>query len=160
MTTKIKVIIVSISILTAYAFGRYSAPEKIITETKIVEVEKKHEETKTDSDRDKHKETTTVEKTLPDGSKETTTTVVEDTHSDKKTDKSADSDRNTTTDTKKEVVNSSGRVTISALAGAPITSLGTPVYGGSVTKNILGPIVGGVWALTNGTVGVSLGLQF
>jgi len=35
-----------------------------------------------------------------------------------------------------------------------------PTFGGSVTKPILGPVTMGLWALSNGNAGVSVGLTF
>ena len=41
MSTKVKVSIVIVSLAIAFASGRWLAPTKVVTETKVVEVEKK-----------------------------------------------------------------------------------------------------------------------
>lgn len=160
MTTKSKIIIASIALLTSYAFGRWSAPEKVKIETKIVEVEKKTETSKTDTDRNKHKETTVTETTRPDGTKETTTKTVEDTQTDRKTNTSKTDDTTITESKSKEVTYSSSKVTVSALAGVNVLKGGLPDYGASLTKPILGPITVGAFAFQSGMVGCSLGLTF
>ena len=54
-----------------------------------------------------------------------------------------------------------GRTRISALAGfSPFSDPHTPVYGGHVSTQLLGPINVGAFGLTNGTIGMSLGLDF
>lgn len=156
MSTKAKVILAVITVITAFAVGRFSAPEKVKIEKEIVEVEKKSSET--DLDRDKHKTTTTTEITRPDGTKEKTTKVEEDTKTSKNT-TTVDLRQRNETETK-EVTYGSNRVTISGMAGLGLDSLSVPIYGASITRPILGPIVIGLWGLTNKTGGVSLGLQF
>lgn len=156
MQTKTKVIIVSVALLTSFAIGRYTTPVQIKTETKIVEVEKKVDDTKKDAD--KHKTTTTTTTKNPDGTEVTTTTTHEDsavhTH-EHDTDSAA-----TTTDTVKEVTRSSSPVTLSLLAGVPFTGTPNVIYGGSVTKPVLGPVTVGVWGMSNSTGGASIGLTF
>jgi hypothetical protein len=154
METKTKIIIVSIGLIAAFAVGRWAAPEKVRIETKVVEVEKKVEDTKKDVV--KHKETHTVKK--PDGTEETTTTEDTTTKSDKH-----DTDSTTTeTDTTKEVTRGSSKVTVLALAGLPVSfnTAVVPIYGVSVSKPILGPITIGAWGLSNSTAGFSIGLTF
>lgn len=156
MGTKTKVIIIAVSLLASYAFGRWSAPEKVKIETKIVEVEKKvkHEDKKSE----KHKKTTIVEITLPDGSKQKTTTITDDTETESKT-KETDTAKRSETDTK-EVTRSSSKVTVSALAGAFVNKFGLPVYGVAVSKPVLGPITVGAFGFQNGMGGLSVGLTF
>lgn len=156
MNLQTKIGIAAALLAAAFAFGRWSAPTKIKTETKIVEVEKKTEETK--KDENKNKKTTTHTKVSPDGTRETTTTTVETDR--KSTDRSRTDDKSTTQVITKEVEKSKSYVTISALAGMSFKDLTTPFYGGSLSKPVLGPITLGVWGLTNGTGGVSIGLTF
>lgn len=160
MTVRAKVIIVSVSLLAAFAFGRWSSPEKVKTEIKTVEVEKKTEDTQIDSDKNRHKETKVVEITHPDGTKEKTTQTVEDSQSTKKTDQSVTDNTQKSTEEVKEITYATAKVTISALAGLNVSSLSLPVYGASVTKPILGPITVGLWGLSNSTIGGSIGLTF
>lgn len=139
--------LVIIALAVSYAAGRYMAPVKI--ETKVVEVEKKQTET----ERDKHKETTTVVTERPDGSKVTETRTTEDTNTQRST-------KSTTDTTSESVIKyASSRTTLQGIASYSPGSSGV-AYGGSVSRNLLGPIVGGGFVLTNGTFGVSLGLEF
>lgn len=134
-------------IVLAFAGGRYLTPTKI--ETKTVEVEHKE----TEAEREKHKDTTTVTTEKPDGTRVTETHTVEDTNARRSTD--------STTDKQSDTVKTYAgvRTSITALAGLGSLS-GPPIYGGAVSRSILGPVNAGAWALTNGTVGVSLGLEF
>lgn len=157
--SKKKTIVLGIVIgLTIFAAGRYSAPEKVKIKTEIVEVHDKT--TNTDTDRDKHRETTVTETTKPDGTKTTVTTTTEDTKTDRKT-TSAETDRKTT-ETVKEVTKSGRHLTFDVLAGLNITDLkfAPPVIGAHIGVNLLGPIRLGVFGLSSGVGGVSLGLAF
>lgn len=154
MTPKTKVILAILALSTTFAFGRFSAPTKVVTETKLVEVEKKTSES--DSERDKHKTTTTTETTKPDGTKETTTTTTEDSATKKET--SSTDDTSKTSDTIKTAENDSGRVNISLLGG--LTRDPEPVYGLHVSARVLGPITAGIWGMTNRVYGISVGLSF
>lgn len=137
--------LVSGALLLAFAAGRFLTPVKI--ETKTVEVEKKQTET----DRDKHKDTTTVVTEKPDGTKVTETRTAEDT----KTHRDSRTDATTTSDTTK--IYGASRLSVAALGCISSEKLS---YGLSLSKNILGPITAGVWGLTSGTFGVSLGVEF
>lgn len=130
------------ALLSAYALGRYTAPEvvKEIIHTIVIEKEIV----------DKHKETEIIEH--PDGSKETK--IIEDYH--KTTDKSADSESS------KESIRSASKVTVAALYGAQasLSATFTPVYGLSISKPILGPFTVGAFGFSSGVVGLSVGLTF
>lgn len=72
--------------------------------------------------------------------------------------------RSNTTENKQSSVpvGPASKYNISALAGYDLShprSL-TPLYGVSVTKQVLGPITVGAFGLTNGVLGVSLGVNF
>lgn len=153
--TKTKVILVILALVATYAFGRYSAPTKTITEVKVVEVEKKTSDT--EANRNKHKVTETTETTYPDGRKEVKTVVTEDSNTDKKSSTTSDSSKNS--DSKTVVESRAGKITISALAGLTFPNT-TPVYGGHLTADVIGPISTGVWALSSGASGISVGLSF
>lgn len=158
---KTKVVLVLTSLVTAYAFGRWASPVKVITETKTIEVEKKSSDSKSDTDRNKHKETIVTEVVHPDGTKETTTRTIEDSTTNKKTDTETRDELSQSQSSSKETVYSSSKVTVSALAGVSLTDFSRPpVYGGSVSKPVLGPITVGFFGLTSGVVGTSLGLSF
>lgn len=160
MSTKSKIVTTIIVLVVTFAFGRYTTPVKVVTKVETVEVEKKTSNTDTDSDAHKHKETTTTKVTRPDGTTETTTKSVEDTTHDQKTSQQVVD--NTTVDktSSKEVIKDSGRLNLSILAGVKAGAwTDPPVYGGSINKNLIGPITIGLWGLTNGTVGGSLGVS-
>lgn len=159
MTTKTKAVIIATALLTSYAFGRFSAPEKIKIETKTVEEEKKTDQTQTDADRNRRRETTKTEVTRPDGTTEKTEKTVETSETHKETDRKDTSDTSTTSETSKEVTRGSSKVTIGALGAFRLTSP-TVSYGVWVSRPILGPITLGVFGLTDSTVGGMIGLTF
>lgn len=156
LSQKTKIIICVVVVFSAFGVGRFSAPTKVVTETKIVEVEKKTSES--DTEKTKHQTTTTTETTKPDGTKETTTTTTEDSSSDHKT--SSTDDKTTESDTKKVVENDSGKVSVSALVGFSLSLTPTPVYGGSVVSRVVGPFTAGIWGTSQPAAGVSIGLSF
>lgn len=148
-----------LALASCFAAGRYTAPVKVVTETKVVEKEVIKKELVTVTDQIKHRETTITEKTNTDGSKEKTTKIVEDTTTDKKSDaKESDKTEKKETDTK-EVTKESSKLNIAAMAGFDFGSP-TPVYGAQVTRTLIGPFFMGVWGLSNKTAGMSLGLSF
>jgi len=156
MTTKTKIITGIVIVATAFAFGRYSAPERVRTEVKTVEVEKKTETKESNTNR--HKETTTVTITKPDGSTETTTKTTEDTNL--KTDSKLVDDTTKSSDTTKEVTRGGNKLSIAALSGINYSKPDQLIYGASVSKELIGPITLGAFGLTDKTVGISIGLNF
>lgn len=156
MTLKTKLIIGTVGVLSAFAVGRYTVPEKVRIETKTVEVEKKTDTTNTDQK--KHQETVTVEVKKPDGTVETTTKTVVDTNTDRKT-KDVESDT-TTTDKLKEVTRGSSPVTILAVGGIHLQGIPTPFYGATVSKPILGPFTVSVGGYSDATITAGVGLTF
>lgn len=135
-----KYILFAIIIVISYATGRYMAPQKIKTEIHTVEVEK--EVTKVEHKIVKIKEN-------KDGSKETI--IVTDSSSNQRS-KEKDSFAS------KEVT-VRDTLNISVLGGISFP-LSQPVIGISAQKNLIGPVTMGLWGLSNGTVGASLGLNF
>lgn len=91
-----------------------------------------------------HTVTVTQETKKPDGTTNTTTTTTED----KK--------QAATHNESKPVVQST--TSIHALAGMDVNF--KPVYGLEVSKQLLGPIEVGAWGMTNGTIGISVGVRF
>lgn len=160
MTTKSKIILTIVCLTVSFAFGRYSAPTTVKTETKVVEVDKKKDTKTSETDINKHKETVVKEVTHPDGTKEVITTVTEDTVASRDTKEKSKETKSKDTDITKEVTRSSGRLNISVLAAIDTTQLSTPVYGLSVTRDVIGPISIGLFGFTNKTIGASLGLSF
>jgi hypothetical protein len=164
MDTKYKIIAAVVVVTGAFATGRWAAPTKVVTVTQTVEVEKKHEDVAVDTNKNVHKETKTTEVVKPDGTKETTTDVTEDTKAISHEGDKTDTDSSRTEVSSKEVTRDSSKVTISVLGGAKVfggsEGLNPPVYGGSISKPIFGPATVGIWGLSNGTVGCSVGLTF
>lgn len=159
MDVKSKFFLALICLLSAYAFGRFSAPERVKIETRIVEIEKKTDDKETNASRDKHKTTTTTETTRPDGTKETTTVVTEDSQTNKASAEHSVEEREKESTSLKEVTRSSSKVTIAAMYGIPITG-GLPAYGGMISRPLLGPITGGLFYLTPNVIGGIVGLTF
>lgn len=157
--TKRQWLLLAAALLTAFAFGRWSAPEKIKIQKQIVEVEKKSTTKDTEAERNKRKEITVTEVIRPDGTKETTTHTVEETTAVKKKAESDSSESNRASNETKEVEKSSSKTTVSLMVG---TNLQNPkiVYGGSAYRPILGPVGIGLWGLTDKTLGASVGLTF
>src|SRR5271166_2264531 len=149
MTLKYKILAVITIVVTSFAIGRFTTPVKTVVQTKIVEVEKKVDNTDT-----KQNQTETITK-KPDGTE--TTTIITNTDT-----KNTSVDTTSVTDTStKTVTKESSKVTISALAGAPISlhGIGLPTYGIAISKEILGPIGVGVFGFTDGVGGVSISLS-
>lgn len=142
---KYKVIAVGAGLLVAFAVGRYTAPSPNIKEKESI---------KTDTNKDIAKDTKkkTVIVQTPDGKK--VTTIDEETKTDtkQKTDTQASIDVSVTT--KKAIVSVQG------LAGYDFTRSPVPVYGAAVSKEFIGPVTLGAFGLTNGTIGVSIGVNF
>lgn len=162
METKTKVILGSVAVVVAFAFGRYSAPEKVKIETKTVEVEKKVTDKQRNVQKKKHLVTTITETEKPDGTKTKVTKITEEDDSNSNTNVSQTDTTNKSTDTTKEITYSSKKYSLSALAGTQFSfsSPITPIYGGMFTRQILGPINAGVFGLSNKVGGISLGLTF
>lgn len=109
-------------------------------ETKIVEVTK--EVVKTDVQ--------TVVKTIrtPDGREETVTTVVDHSQKEINTNKEA-------------IVVKGSTINISALVAKDFSgSTDKPLYGASISKEFIGPVTIGAFGLSNGIIGLSVGINF
>lgn len=142
-------ILYAICVLAAFAAGRYSvqAPE-VHTLAAI------NEEIKQDANKDTQTHQTIVSVKTPDGTTKTTTTI--DTTTKDKVDTAIATTTkvdHTVTPPKIETLN------VSFMAGVDFSRQAT-VYGASVNKQLLGPITIGLFGLTNGTVGGSVGFQF
>lgn len=150
MTSRQKYILAGVLIIAAFASGRFLTPEKVRIETKIVEVEKKVKV------KDKKKDTTIIEITRPDGTKEKKTVITEDTKT--KTDQERKTDAVQTVERSRQA----GRTSVSILAGGTLASGFTApvVFGVHASRAVLGPVSVGVFGLSNGTLGGSLGVSF
>lgn len=138
MQSKIKIGIVLTLSALSFAFGRYSVKEKVVTVTKEVIKEK---------EQDKHRVTVITKK--PSG--EETTTITEDTKTQTDT-KSLDITKEV--DQGKKVMTN-----ISALAGIDFNTK-KEAYGLSASREFLGPVTIGAYGMTNGIVGISIGVNF
>lgn len=160
MKTKTKVIAYLVAALTIFAFGRWSAPEKIRIEKETLKVDVEKTDTTTRIKVDENKRITEVEIVKPDGTVIKKKTV--DIGNSSETNNQNSTEKNKTELTKEtKVVERNGRITLSMIAGLEISNLKGPVaFGGHITKPIFGPITLGAFGLSNGMVGLSLGLQF
>lgn len=135
-----QIIIAVILVVISYGIGRYTkrqpVSEQIAAQTEI--------KTQSDSVTDKK----TVVTKEPTG--KIVTVIVEHTHSAKR--------QNNESATQKSVV-LSPRVQVSALAGIDLRSK-QAVYGAAASKQFIGPVTLGVFGLTNGTLGASIGMTF
>jgi len=161
MSNKVKVAIVATALIISFAFGRYLTPVKIKTETKTVEVVKVVKVKVKDTTKQKRKESLITEITYPDGRKERIVKVIENDDEHSKTDTAENSEKDLTNTTSKEVVKNSSRLNVSALGGVDFSKgYAQPVFGAAVTKDIVGPVSIGIWGLSNGTIGASVGVSF
>jgi membrane glycosyltransferase len=163
MSNKSKLILAVIAIAVAFAAGRFTTPERVKIQKEIVEVEKKTKDTSTEAERSKRKETTVREVIHPDGTKETITTIIEDSDTRKKSDTRETQEVARKETETKEVEKSKGKLTLSALAGSKVSlseGVSPLIYGGHISKEVLGPVSLGVFGLSNGIAGVSIGLSF
>lgn len=140
LPSKQQVIIGSVAILVAFGLGRFSATHggEVSTKSDTQKVVDKNVVT--------DKKTTIVKE--PTG--KVTTVITEETHTDTKSD----------VDTKtQEIIKPPPQWQVSALGGMDIHTM-TPVYGVAVSKQFLGPFTAGAFGLSNGIVGVSVGMTF
>lgn len=124
-------LILLISVTIAFAVGRYTKPAEVVT--KEVEVVKK--------------DVVTVVRTVksPDG------TVVRERRTE---------DRSETNTSREVEVKSHTPEWKAALMAGYSFKQGREVYGASIQKNFIGPISLGAWGLSDGTVGLSVGIEF
>lgn len=130
-------------ILLSFAIGRYTATIGKSVDTK----------SSTQIDETKNTEThTTITQTKdPNGQVKTVTTI------DSNTSTKIDEDKTKESHTQ---VSAQSKINVSALVGNDFNNPFLPIYGVSASKEFLGPITVGAWGLTNGTIGLSLGLNF
>lgn len=153
MTIQTKVIIAVGAILTSFAFGRYSA--KVTQKPDVVRSVETKVDTQVKSDKDLHKETVVTQVKAKDGSETTTTVIKEDTIT------LVDKTQKAVTNTQTTVTHASqSKTNISILAVTDISNLNKLSYGLSVDHSIVGPLTGRVFGLSNGVVGIGIGLDF
>ena len=155
MENKYKVAICAVALLVSFAAGRYSNVGgeifKKLSQTKTV--------AKEDNKQDKtiHYITITTTSKNPDGtvSSITKTDLVSETKIDDKKSEKVD-----TKEVTKDVKSSEAKVSVSLLTSYNLKSPTVPAVGLSISKEILGPVIAGIWGFNNGTIGLSLGLEF
>lgn len=137
-----------ILILVSFAAGRYSASKPEVKQTTVSDDTVKQTENK-----DTHTVTTSKTIEQPSGVKEVDVTITTDIVSHRNEVQTDDSM------TKTDIIPpKTNTVNLSALVG--FQGFFTPVYGASISKQLFGPVTIGGFGLTNGTFGVSLGLNF
>ena len=149
ISTKTKAILVSSGLLISFAMGRYSNSAPEIKETKKVE-----ENSQKQVDEQSHTQTVIVYTKDPKGQPIVTETVTNDTNT-----KTKDIDKITEQDAKDVSPPKRNAWEVSGLFALPTPGT-LPAYGVSVTKEVLGPITVGAFGLTNGTLGLSVGVTF
>lgn len=160
MTSNLKITLMCVVPLAAFAAGRWACPTKVRVETRTVEVEKKTEQVKTDTARERHVDTVVTVVTRPDGTKTETTHTVQDTHTQQDR-RLAETDQSRRVDASlKETIYAESKLTLSVLGGYNPGDFTKPVYGLSLTKPVLGPITLGIWGMSDKTFGCSLGFTF
>lgn len=148
---KYKYSAVIILVLVSFASGRYSVQKPTTKDTSIVT-----NTVKTKERDNTHTKTKIIEDKKPNG-EVVTTEIIEQTNNDTKdqTEDTMSKQVNTSTPPKINTLN------VSALVAENFSNgLNTPSYGIAITKQILGPITVGGFGLTNGVIGVSIGINF
>lgn len=135
-------------IIIAFAYGRYSA-QKPETKTTITAKETSQEH----KNEVVHTQTQTVATKALDGTTKTVTTT--DTVS---TTKSASEDRRSE-DIKELTAAVKPKINLSLLTAYDFSDRNIR-YGVSINKELVGPITGGLWVTSDGTLGLSIGVNF
>jgi hypothetical protein len=158
MATKYKIIIAVVALASAFATGRWLAPNKTVVVTKTVTVDTKKDETKTDAK--KNTKTVKTETDKPDGTKVITTVTT--TNSDTQSASNSTEKEKVDAETSKTTSRSTSHLILSGMVGIPVSFGGavTPIYGGQIYKEVLGPVGIGAWYLSNNNAGMSVGLSF
>lgn len=132
----------------AFAFGRWSVKSTSMIKTQSIQ-------THQTDDKNTHTRVTVTDVKAKDGT-ETKTIVADRVANDVETDNTA-----STTQVQKTVEGKKSNLSISIL-GANDFGKGVlaPTYGLSVNTEVLGPVTVGAFGLMNGTVGISVGLDF
>lgn len=147
MTLKTQIIILVLVIVGAFSLGRYTAGKTVVkTETKTVQQD-------TQQDQNVH----TIQKTITVHEKDGTTETIVTT--DTKKDTVTNTETNVKTVDTEKITYPESKTNVSLTIGTGVSNL-SPVYGVQVTHEILGPLTVGMYAQTNKTVGLSLGITF
>ena len=152
LPTKNQVILLVVALAVAFAFGRYSVSQ---TPTVSVTADTKSLDKKQTA-QDTHTVTKTTETVAPSGAKTIDVTTTTDTVTKVvDTDKQEDKTNSVTTPSKQSKWN------VAVIGGIDATNIAKGLtYGASVNKEVIGPVTAGVYGLSNGNFGVSIGLNF
>lgn len=140
ISNKVKALLIVTAVLVSFGAGRYYSQTLAVkseTITQVVEDSRKHVQT--------------------------TTTTVKEPNGRVKTVKQTDAVSDTKTEVKKDAVTEvakTPKTNISVLIGYDSPGLDKPYYGLSVTRQVLGSTTLGVWGINNGTIGLSIGVNF
>jgi hypothetical protein len=161
MMVKAEIGTIAVALVVAFAAGRWAAPTKVVYHATSVTADKKTESINTDSNQNKHIETKVTQSDSKDGTKVVVTEITEDDETVRAKTSNTSEETQKTETRDKTVIYNSPKVTISALAGLSVHDLSvpSPVYGASVSKQVLGPISAGIWGLSNGVFGLSIGVS-
>jgi hypothetical protein len=152
ITNKREVIFVVIGLVTAFAFGYYfgDAPVQRSTETKT------KRETQVEEKKNVQTHTTTTTTKSPTGAVTTTTVTDTSVVAIKDTDTRVENSTTSTENSQKR-----SKVSVQALLALDLQKgIQQPIYGIAAQKEFIGPITLGAFGLTNGVIGVSIGLNF
>ncbi len=160
MTTRNKLILAAVALATSFAFGRYTVPQKIEIRHEVVTVEVEKKDTHKDQQTEQNRKTTETEITRPDGTKVRRKVTETEKKTDTEIKQTVERERDQKVTDSKVVTTFQG-LSVSFIAGPNFTDLGSGyVYGGHISRPFLGPVSLGVWGLSSGHGGISLGLQF
>lgn len=151
LNTKRELLVIVLGLIVAFSFGRYSVTFPPQIETKIEQVS----HTETEEHKNVHVVTHIVTAKTPEGVVTSETTIDRVITTDKDHSESA-STRSASVSTPQV----HKKINISALVAMDINNGLRHTYGISVSKEVVGPITVGVWALHTGMLGLSLGLNF
>lgn len=142
------ILFVAVVFAAGLAIGRYSVKPEIKTVTQTQVQTDKKEET------DVHTVVKVVRVKDPAGVITTTTTTTDSTtRTDSTTESNAKSTVETTPQARK-------RFNVSAIGYFNPWAPGAPSYGIGIQREVIGPVTVGLFTLTNGTIGLSVGLNF
>jgi hypothetical protein len=125
-----------------YFAGKYSQPAKVVVKTEVKEVVKEVVK----------KDVVIVEREIirPDGTVERERIEIDRSQYEREQKK----DEVSKTETTKRA-----NYRAAAIVGADFRSL-QPVYGASIDARVFGPVSVGAWGMTNGTAGITVGIEF
>lgn len=151
------VMVAFVVVAASFAFGRYTAPETIKYEKQKTQTVDTKTDSKSVRNQNRTIKTTTIVK--PDGSKVIERTEVSGTISVR--DSNTIGAERTDTTTKKEIVVSKQSTSVFALGAVSFSNGSNSVgWGLGISRPVIGPISIGVFGLSLGVAGASVGLTF